>query len=104
MAQSSARGYESHRRRLYDPRVDADADFDLGAKIAWLRRPASHRDSPETVEAIETHFAWVFLTRLFAYKLKKPLRVREIDCTTLAARRASCELEIALNRRLAEPV
>jgi aminoglycoside phosphotransferase family enzyme len=84
--------------------VSNPADIDLDAKVAWLRRPESFIDAPEAVEAIETHFAWVFLSQRFAYKLKKPLLVREIDCTTLAARRASCELEVALNRRLAEQV
>lgn len=84
--------------------MHATAEIDLGAKVAWLRRPEAFPDRPEAVEAIETHFAWVFLSKRFAYKLKKPLRIREVDCTTLAARRASCELEIALNRRLAETV
>jgi aminoglycoside phosphotransferase family enzyme len=53
---------------------------------------------------IETHFAWVFLAGPFAYKMKKPQRFRGFDLTTLAARRANCELEVALNRRLAAPV
>jgi aminoglycoside phosphotransferase family enzyme len=84
--------------------VSASAEIDLGAKVAWLCRRESFSDAPDAVEAIETHFAWVFLSRRFAYKLKKPLRIRDVDFTTLAARRASCELEIALNRRLAEAV
>jgi aminoglycoside phosphotransferase family enzyme len=53
------------------------------------------------VEAVETHFAWVFLSREFAYKLKKPVRFPGLDLTTAQARRANCELEIGLNRRLA---
>jgi aminoglycoside phosphotransferase family enzyme len=53
---------------------------------------------------IETHFAWVFLAGRFAYKMKKPLQFREFDLTTLATRRANCELEVALNRRLAPAV
>jgi hypothetical protein len=84
--------------------VTATAEIDLAAKVAWLRRPGSFSDAPDAVEAIETHFAWVFLSKRFAYKLKKPLRIRDVDFTTLAARRASCELEVALNRRLTESV
>jgi aminoglycoside phosphotransferase family enzyme len=84
--------------------VDRAGDGDLAEKLAWLRRPESFPDAPEAVEAIETHFAWVFLSNRFAYKLKKALRIRDVDFTTLAARRAGCELEIALNRRLAEAV
>ena len=73
-------------------------------KLRFLRRPGSFPDAPERVEIVETHFAWVFLSRLYVYKLKKPLRFHGFDFTTLEARRANCELEIALNRRLAEPV
>jgi aminoglycoside phosphotransferase family enzyme len=81
-----------------------NTDPDLRAKIDWLSRPEAYADSPLAVEAIETHFAWVFLAGRFAYKLKKPLKFRELDLTTLATRRANCELEVALNRRLAPTV
>lgn len=80
------------------------ADIDLGAKIACLSRPETYEGHPIAVEAIETHFAWVFLAGRFAYKLKKPQKFREFDLTALATRRASCELEVALNRRLAPTV
>jgi aminoglycoside phosphotransferase family enzyme len=69
--------------------------------VAFLRRPASFPDAPDRVDAIETHFAWVFLSRDFAWKLKKPVRFPGLDLTTAQARRANCELEIGLNRRLA---
>lgn len=78
--------------------------IDLGAKVLYLLRPDAYSDRPDAVEAIETHFAWVFLSRRYAYKLKKPVRFEELDLTTLEARRADCELEVALNRRLAEGV
>ena len=80
------------------------ADTELGAKIDCLSRPETYRGSALAVEAIETHFAWVFLAGRFAYKMKKPLKFREFDLTTLATRRANCELEVALNRRLAPAV
>lgn len=80
------------------------ADTELAARIDCLSRPETYPGSTLAVEAIETHFAWVFLTGRFAYKMKKPLKFRELDLTTLATRRANCELEVALNRRLAPAV
>ena len=76
----------------------------LERKLAFLRNPAIFPDRPAAVETIETHFAWVFLSQRFVYKLKKPHRFRQVDFTSIGARRANCELEAALNRRLAEPV
>jgi aminoglycoside phosphotransferase family enzyme len=76
-------------------------DCELRAKIDCLSRPETYPGNPLEVEAIETHFAWVFLAGRFAYKMKKPLKFRNFDLTTLATRRANCELEVALNRRLA---
>jgi aminoglycoside phosphotransferase family enzyme len=84
--------------------VSSNDDCELRAKIDRLSRPETYPDSPLAVEAIETHFAWVFLAGRFAYKMKKPLKFRELDLTTLATRRINCELEVALNRRLAPDV
>jgi aminoglycoside phosphotransferase family enzyme len=55
-------------------------------------------------EVIETHFAWIFLTDLHAYKLKKPVRRGRMDYTTIAARKQVCLDELTLNRRLAPTV
>ena len=81
-----------------------DREVPLDAKLEVLRDPGAFPDAPDFVEIVETHFAWVFLSRRFVYKLKKPIRFHELDVTTLAGRRANCELEVALNRRLAERV
>ncbi len=77
---------------------------ELSEKLAFLADAASHMDRPAGVEVIQTHFAWVFLSSRFAWKLKKPIRFQQIDFTTLAARHQNCELEVILNRRLAESV
>jgi aminoglycoside phosphotransferase family enzyme len=79
-------------------------DIELRAKVDYLSQAATYAERPATIETIETHFAWVFIAGDLVYKLKKPLRFHDIDFTTLAARRANCELEIALNRRLAASV
>jgi uncharacterized protein len=76
----------------------------LDEKVAFLSSPDAYPDGPDRVDRIETHFAWVFLSRRFVYKLKKPIHFEGIDFSTLGSRRANCELEITLNRRLAEAV
>jgi aminoglycoside phosphotransferase family enzyme/predicted kinase len=55
-------------------------------------------------ETRETHTAVVFFVGDRAYKLKKPLDLKFLDYTTVAARRAACEREVALNRRFAPDV
>jgi aminoglycoside phosphotransferase family enzyme len=79
-------------------------DAELRAKIDCLSNPRTYAGRPTTIEIIETHFAWVFVAGDLVFKLKKPLRSRDFDFTTLASRRANCELEVALNRRLAPSV
>lgn len=73
-------------------------------KVALFEDPRTFPDRPERVESIETHFAWIFLSPRFAYKLKKPIRFGAIDFRNAEARRAYCELEVTLNRRLAEEI
>jgi uncharacterized protein len=71
----------------------------LADKVAYLRRLCGAGD-----EAIETHFAWVFLVGERAFKLRKPVRRDTMDYGTLAARRTDSEAEVRLNRRLAPDV
>ncbi|HEX6993310.1 MAG TPA: hypothetical protein VF339_04110 [Gammaproteobacteria bacterium] len=77
------------------------AKVSLAEKIALFEDPRTFPDRPERVESIETHFAWIFLSPRFVYKLKKPIRFGAIDFRNPEARRAYCELEVTLNRRLA---
>ncbi len=77
---------------------------DLQDKVAFLRAPASYAPRTARVDVCETHMSYVFLTDTEAYKLKKPVRYPFLDFSTLAARRSSCEAEVALNRRLAPDV
>lgn len=82
----------------------ATRTISLEDKLDHLRRPESFLDGPQSVEIVETHFAWVFFSRQFVYKLKKPIRFHGIDFTSLEKRKHNCELEATLNRRLAEAV
>ena len=72
--------------------------------LGFLRDPRSDPDASRRVTVVETHFAWVFLTRTLACKLKKPLRQGGMDYRTLAQRRRGCREEVRLNRRLAPDV
>jgi len=72
--------------------------------VAWLRQPEVYPDQPEDVECVETHISWVFLTRRYAFKLKKPVRFDFLDYRTPELRRAACEAEVTLNTRLAPDV
>ena len=71
----------------------------LADKVAFLRSRCGPGD-----EAVETHFAWVFLIGERAYKLRKPVRRDPMDYGSIAARRADSESEVSLNRRLAPDV
>ena len=76
----------------------------LREKVAHLSRPESYPEKPAMVEVVQTHMSCVFLTDRHAWKLKKPVRHDFLDFSTLEARRADCEEELRLNRRLARDV
>lgn len=71
----------------------------LDAKVAFLRGLCGSGD-----EAIETHFAWLFLVGDRAWKLRKPLARDSMDYRSLDARRLGTHEEVRLNRRLAPSV
>lgn len=76
----------------------------LAEKVTALQRAGTYPEPTARVEAVETHMSWVFLTDRHAYKLKKPVRHAFLDFSTLDARKAHCEEELRLNRRLAPDV
>jgi len=71
----------------------------LEAKVAFLRSLCGPHD-----EAIETHFAWVFLIADRAWKLRKPVLRDTMDFRSLEARRLDSLADLRLNRRLAPDV
>jgi aminoglycoside phosphotransferase family enzyme len=84
---------------------DLPVEIALADKVGFLGAAESHaRERPGSVEALETHMSWVFLTDRFAYKLKKPVRHPLIDLRLLEARHRNCLGEVRLNRRLAPGV
>jgi aminoglycoside phosphotransferase family enzyme len=84
--------------------MSAGVSSPLEEKVEFLRDPRSHGRRVLRVQAIETHFAWVFLAGRYAYKLKKPIRHTSMDNRTLAARERACREELRLNLRLAPSV
>lgn len=67
------------------------------AVIRFLADPASHGGA--AVERIDTHISALFLTGDRVFKLKKAVRLPFLDFTRLAARKAACDAELAINRR-----
>ena len=55
-------------------------------------------------ELRETHISWVFLGVERVLKVKKPVAFGFLDFRTVDARKAACEAELELNRRLAPDV
>ncbi|MFF4486527.1 AAA family ATPase [Streptomyces sp. NPDC001544] len=62
------------------------------------------RRPPPRAAVCETHTAILFFAGDRVHKVKKPVDLGFLDYTTVAARRAACEREVALNRRFAPDV
>lgn len=69
--------------------------------VSALKNPDVWPDRPDHVEWRETHISWVFLTRKFAWKIKKPVSYGFLDFSTLPRRKHFCEEELRLNGRAA---
>jgi uncharacterized protein len=69
-------------------------------RLAELLRPRAYPHAAPDVRLVETHISWVLLAGAYAYKLRKPVDFGFLDFTTLEKRRADCEAEVQLNRRL----
>jgi aminoglycoside phosphotransferase family enzyme len=65
-----------------------------------LMKPETYEEDPGSIELVQTHISFVFLTRRFVYKVKKAVDLGFLDFTTLEKRRFFCEKELELNRRL----
>lgn len=68
--------------------------------IEALRQPEAYEQNPGTIELVQTHISFVFLTERFVYKIKKAVDFGFLDFSTLDKRRFFCEKELELNRRL----
>jgi len=74
------------------------------ALVQALLQPQAYPGGVTSVELVETHVSYIFLTGEHAYKVKKPVNYGFLDFTTLEKRRYFCGQEVALNRRMAPEV
>ncbi len=68
-----------------------------------LRDPACYARHPRAhgpITLLETHISLVALVGELVFKVKKPRRYAFLDFSTLERRRAACEDEVRLNRRM----
>lgn len=70
------------------------------AILKSLMIPASYPVPTSSVELVQTHVSWIFLTDNHAFKIKKPVDFGFLDFSTLDKRRFYCNEEVRLNRRL----
>ncbi len=68
--------------------------------LTSLSNPAAYPVQTRTVQLIQTHVSWLFITDTHVFKLKKPVNFGFLDFSTLAQRRFYCFEELRLNRRL----
>jgi len=68
--------------------------------VEALMKPEAYDEEAGSIELVQTHISFVFLTKRFVYKVKKAVDFGFLDFTTLEKRRFFCEKELALNRRL----
>jgi len=86
---------------LYNPNSQSRETSTVQKQVVEaLMRPEAYDEEPGRIELIQTHISFVFLTRSFAYKVKKAVNLGFLDFTTLEKRRFFCEKELELNMRL----
>lgn len=74
------------RNQSAKQRDPAEHKVTLAEKVAFLSLPAAYPNATMHVEVVETHMSWVFLTKMLAHKLKKPVCYEFLDFRTLEAR------------------
>ncbi len=68
--------------------------------VKALTKPEAYPEEPGRIALIQTHISFIFLTRNFAYKIKKAVNLGFLDFSTLEKRRFFCNKELELNSRL----
>ena len=76
-----------------------DRDFQASLRRA-LADPTIYPHKVTKISRRETHISLVYLTGDYVYKIKKPVDLGFVDFSSLEKRRAFCEQEVRLNRRL----
>lgn len=68
--------------------------------VEAMLNPHTYPEETGKIDLIQTHISFVFLTQNYVYKVKKPVNFGFLDFSTLDKRKAYCEKELQLNRRL----
>jgi uncharacterized protein len=68
-------------------------------EVKVLARNGRYGKQPFRGRVEETHISWVILTKKYAFKIKKPLKLSFLDFSTLRKRKTFCHKELQLNRR-----
>jgi uncharacterized protein len=68
--------------------------------VQALLKPEAYPHPTRTVELIQTHISYVFLTEDYVYKIKKPVDFGFLNYSTLGKRRYYCGQEVKLNSLL----
>ena len=66
--------------------------------------PSFYHETSQKVQLLQTQMSFVFIVGPSVYKIKKPVNLGYLDYSDLEARRAFCERETILNRRLCPEV
>lgn len=67
------------------------------AVFTFLAKPETHGPGVDRVDQVHTHISALFLAGERVLKLKRAVALPYLDHTTLAARKACCEREVAIN-------
>lgn len=65
-----------------------------------MKKSQTYDQNIKSIELLQTHISYVFLTGTYAYKIKKPVNFGFLDFSTLEKRKHFCEEELRLNQRL----
>jgi len=68
--------------------------------VSALLKTSAYPEPTRTVQLLQTHVSFLFITDTHVYKVKKPVNYGFLDFTTLDRRRFYCDEEVRLNRRL----
>jgi len=72
------------------------------AEMLALRE--SYPERPKRIKRLETPFSWLYLVDRHVYKLKKPVKLGQLDFSSQILRRQACVDESWLNQRLTSGV
>lgn len=73
-----------------------------GSEVHELALKCVYENHVLTGTVDETHISWVILTRKFAFKIKKPVKLSFLDFSSIELRKKQCERELLLNRRFSD--